>query len=418
MTIKVVIIHGTGDSSSISVTSAAALQNALKQDWPNVILHEFRHDLFDRLTELAPGAVMFARPLGTGCDTADLLDALDIAGWPYVGSPPAAMAKAGNIETAKAILRSADVPISDEFFAEDGDNLDLSPRRAFKAGQSGRELFVSVLDDPEPRALPIVENPQCDVHAPTRMYFANEQETYLFPARLVESVAHEAQRLALTVHQLFGFRDASRTTLTLTSQGLTVSAINANPLFSKESLKAIAARAAGYSLEDLAWSHVCNATAHHAGMLDISSSQNGPAGMLSNFHEYAFTFEGVACRSMEGLLQATKFEDADAQRAICSLSGREAKLRGSGQNDAWQANQMLYWSGQLMRRESNEYQNFLDRAYQALFSQSEVFRDALRQTGQAVMRHSIGERNPRLSVLTEREFVRRLTSLRDHIAEV
>ena len=71
-----------------------------------------------------------------------------------------------------------------------------------------------------------------------------------------------------------------------------------------------------------------------------------------------------------------------------------------------------------MRRESYEYQNFLDRAYQALFSQSEVFRDALRQTGQAVMRHSIGERNPRLSVLTEREFVRRLTSLRDHIAEV
>jgi len=415
MSLNILIVHGTGESSGISAMSADTLQSALKQDWANVKLLEFHPDLFDWLPEHAPGVVMFARPLGTGCDTVDLLQALDIAGWPYVGNPAAAMADAGNAEAAKALLCSAGVAFSDEFFTEHGDNVNLRPRNGLEASQSGRELFVSVLEDPEPRALPIIENPQNHVDAPPRMYFANDQEAYLCPAPLVDSVAYEAQQLAIKVHQLFGFRDASRTTLTLTSKGLTVTAINANPLLSKESLLAIAARAGGYSFEDLAWHLVCNAAARRTGMLEIVSSQTGPAGMLSNFQEHAFIFEGVACRSMEGLLQAVKFEDPNAQKAICNLSGREAKLRGSGQNDVWQANQMLHWSGKSMGREGGDgdYKNFLDRAFQALFSQSEVFREALRLTGQAVLRHSIGERNPRSTVLTEREFVRQLTSLRE-----
>ncbi len=35
--------------------------------------------------------------------------------------------------------------------------------------------------------------------------------------------------------------------------------------------------------------------------------------------------DAVACASMEGFLQSLKYADVDTQKAICQLSGKEAK---------------------------------------------------------------------------------------------
>ena len=76
--------------------------------------------------------------------------------------------------------------------------------------------------------------------------------------------------------------------------------------------------------------------------------------------------------------------------------------------------QVLYWQGKVYRRSGPEYQESLDRAYEALF-QNEGFRRALKATGNAVLTHTIGRTNEKETVLTQSEFCRRLMQLRSRI---
>ncbi|KWA84090.1 hypothetical protein WL29_22250 [Burkholderia ubonensis] len=146
--------------------------------------------------------------------------------------------------------------------------------------------------------------------------------------------------------------------------------------------------------------------------MDIRSGCGYPGSALSNFAPHAFVFDGVACASMEGLLQALKFDKAHIQVEVCKLVGKAAKFRGHARNQAWQRVQTLWWQGTAMARNSKEYQDFLDRAFQAMLEQSESFRKALLATGDAVITHSIGKHKESETVLTERELCSRLMKLR------
>ena len=137
--------------------------------------------------------------------------------------------------------------------------------------------------------------------------------------------------------------------------------------------------------------------------MDISSGVGYPAGNLSNFHPHPFDIDGVQCASMEGFLQSLKFSNPDMQVEIYKLVGRVAKARGSNKN--WQRNQTLYWRGKPIKRESEEYQALLDRAYLAL-AQNENFRKALLDTNNATLTHSLGHKNARRTILQDRSFVR------------
>lgn len=55
------------------------------------------------------------------------------------------------------------------------------------------------------------------------------------------------------------------------------------------------------------------------------SKSASPANMLSNLYPHAFEMDGVKCASMEGFLQALKYEDDETQKDICALSGKETK---------------------------------------------------------------------------------------------
>lgn len=149
--------------------------------------------------------------------------------------------------------------------------------------------------------------------------------------------------------------------------------------------------------------------------MDIGSKSGYPAGNLSNFSPHAFTFDGVECASMEGLLQSLKFKGEDMQAHVCTLVGKAAKKAGSKKN--WQQNHhTLWWKGNPIDRLSQEYQDFLDAAFLAL-SSNDSFRRALLATGDASLTHSIGKRKPQDTVLTEREFCRRLESIRAELRE-
>ncbi len=146
-------------------------------------------------------------------------------------------------------------------------------------------------------------------------------------------------------------------------------------------------------------------------MIDISSEQTGPAAELSNFPMRIFTFDGLVCQSMEGLLQAFKFPHPLDQKRVCVLVGRMAKKVGRQKNLEWQSTQTLWWNGVAYEREGEEYQKLLDRAFDAL-AKNVHWRIALLSTGDQLLTHSMGNADPKRTVLTEEEFCSRLMNIR------
>jgi predicted NAD-dependent protein-ADP-ribosyltransferase YbiA (DUF1768 family) len=144
--------------------------------------------------------------------------------------------------------------------------------------------------------------------------------------------------------------------------------------------------------------------------MDIGSKNGYPASALSNFSPHPFELDGVQCNSMEGFLQSLKFESKEMQEYVCTLVGYAAKKKGK--KKSWWIKQTLYWRGVSIKRDSDEYQNLLNRAYNALYKNSK-FRAALEATKGATLTHSIGKNKKNETVLTTQEFCSRLTYLRD-----
>lgn len=144
--------------------------------------------------------------------------------------------------------------------------------------------------------------------------------------------------------------------------------------------------------------------------MNIGSGDSYPSCALSNFAPHPFTFDGVECASMEGLLQSLKFSNPDMQAHVCTLVGKAAKFKGKKKK--WYRDQTLYWKGTPIHRESEAYQILIENAYNALFL-NDGFRRALAATGKSTLTHSMGKNKMNETVLTEREFVRNLTRLRD-----
>jgi len=146
--------------------------------------------------------------------------------------------------------------------------------------------------------------------------------------------------------------------------------------------------------------------------MDIGSSNGWPASALSNFAPHPFTIDGVECASMEGFLQSLKFKNPDMQIEVCKLVGKAAKFKGKKKK--WWREQILFWQGQAIKRDSQDYQELLTRAFDKLF-ENEGFQKALKATGNATFTHSMGKNDIHRTVLTEREFISQLNRLRKKI---
>lgn len=115
---------------------------------------------------------------------------------------------------------------------------------------------------------------------------------------------------------------------------------------------------------------------------------------------------------MEGFLQSLKYQDVNVQHEICAMSGKEAKNKT---NNVWQQNQIVWWKGRSIDRQSQDFENLIRKAYIALYQQNEVFSKALSSTKGLKLYHSRGEQNPYKTILTEKEFCGILTYVRDSI---
>ncbi len=144
--------------------------------------------------------------------------------------------------------------------------------------------------------------------------------------------------------------------------------------------------------------------------VDIWSKNPYPADVLSNLHSNEFRFDGMVCGSMEGFLQSLKYKDPDKQRLVCSMKGKNAKNISTSD---WQTNQIVWWSGRAIDRQSEEFLKLVGSAYQAMFEQNESFRSALMSTRGMTLYHTRGEHNPFKTILTEQEFCTILTNMRE-----
>jgi hypothetical protein len=146
--------------------------------------------------------------------------------------------------------------------------------------------------------------------------------------------------------------------------------------------------------------------------MDIRSGGTYPSNKLSNFATHPFFYDEIQCSSMEGFLQSLKFKNPDMQIYVCTLSGKTAKMKGSKKN--WKTKQILWWKGEPIARKSNEYQNLINSAFDAL-SLNDGFCRALLSTQNATLKHSMGHKDQRSTVLTEREFCSILTRVRTEL---
>ena len=113
-------------------------------------------------------------------------------------------------------------------------------------------------------------------------------------------------------------------------------------------------------------------------------------------------------------MQSLKFKNPDMQKEVCKLVGKAAKFKGKKKK--WWRDQTLYWQGKLIKRDSDAYQDLLDRAFSEP-SKNEGFKKALLATDSATLTHSTGKTDLHKTVLTQSEFCRRLTSIREQLKE-
>ena len=146
-------------------------------------------------------------------------------------------------------------------------------------------------------------------------------------------------------------------------------------------------------------------------VIDIYSKGEYPSKVLSNFYPNCFDFDGVRCASMEGFLQSLKFRNPKKQIEICALTGITAKNAGL-HKFWWKLTGNLYWKGRKYKRESEEFFALRLEAYKAL-AQNETFNQALKDSGKAVLEHSLGGDDKRKTILTKEEFIGYLEYLRN-----
>lgn len=145
--------------------------------------------------------------------------------------------------------------------------------------------------------------------------------------------------------------------------------------------------------------------------LDIRFNRPSPRCELSNLWPRQFTFRGLECGSVEGVL-STLFAPVHMREELVARSGFDAfyAIRGEAVRN------FLYFEKPIDRF-SQEYTDFLYELYYAAFSQDEFSRKILVETYKLgiVLRHSVGKSGKENTILTESEFVETLNRVRKEL---
>ncbi len=294
----VVLSGGLSHERDVSLRSGRRVALALRSRGIEVVESDVDSSLVPLLASL-PGAVVFPVLHGEAGEDGALREVLSLLGVPFVGSIGSACRIAFDKAIATTVVAEAgiatptQVALPHEIFRELGaqtlmasladqigfpmmvkpsrggsalgaskvngpDELPSAMVGAYAYGSvavieefvAGTEVTVTVADRGDgPAALPAVEiRPESGVYDYTSRYTAGATR-FLCPAEIEESVAQACAELALTVHDVLGLRDLSRTDLIITPDGRpTFLEVNVAPGMTETSAVPLAVEAGGWSL--------------------------------------------------------------------------------------------------------------------------------------------------------------------------
>ena len=140
-------------------------------------------------------------------------------------------------------------------------------------------------------------------------------------------------------------------------------------------------------------------------------SKNSISRVLSNLYPMHFKFRHKNVSSIESVLQGIKYQNKKTQNKVFKYSGVDAyHTRACNSFDFWGNNGVLYWQGKKIKRNKQEYQDFLDELYLSVFKSPLYFR-AIVATNNKYLLHHIGRTDPNETVLTRYEYESRLYAL-------
>ena len=311
----VVLAGGLSHERDVSLRSGRRVAEALADAGVEASVRDVDAGLLEWLRTERPDAVI---PLlhGEAGEDGALREVLELAGIPYVGSPPAAARLAFDKPIAKQVVAGAglrtppSVTLPADTFREIGaaavmeamigrlglplfvkpakggsalgctavgtaDELPAAMVACFAYGDvalveqriQGVEVTVPVFDtDSGPRAYPAVEiRPDGGAYDYTARYTAGATE-FVVPATLDDEVASECARVALTAHKALGLRDLSRSDLMVDAAGTVwFLEVNVAPGMTETSLVPLSVDAAGQEVGALMATLAARAAARKSG---------------------------------------------------------------------------------------------------------------------------------------------------------
>lgn len=136
--------------------------------------------------------------------------------------------------------------------------------------------------------------------------------------------------------------------------------------------------------------------------------------VLSNLFPYKFYFKGHKFESVESIFQSFKFKDKASQKLVFKYSGLNSNRIKACSNYDWRVSKKLYFLGYEMARESLEYELFIDELYVSLLF-NPLFKNALLNTKDKYILHSIGEMEKGKTTFSRYEFEKELNTLKAYV---
>ena len=143
--------------------------------------------------------------------------------------------------------------------------------------------------------------------------------------------------------------------------------------------------------------------------INIAPGADYPGNMLDVYTAYLFTFrEGFLVNSLAGFLESLKYRNNDDQKKMMQVVDA-GKIKGIKRIP-----EIVFWKGESIERNSQEYQQLLDEVFKSLFTQSAAAKQALIDTKDEALSCRY-ENDKSKTLLTRDEFITRLLNLREQL---
>ena len=295
MKTKVCILKGgISPEREVSLKSGEAVEEALKEAGYAVFSVDTGNgDFFGRLAKEKPDVVFIALHGSYGED-GTIQGWLELVGIPYTGSGVLASALAMDKISSKKVFSSEDLSLpryqgvtrNEKHLLnchlpfplvvkparagstlgvslvrdQNGLKLERALDRAFEYDRSsaileeyieGREITVGIIDDPQPRSLPIIQIiPKGELFDYQAKYSKGFCE-YIVPAPISHQESVGVREAALRAYECLGCRDFARVDMILKEGVAHILEVNTIPGMTKKSLLPLAAHAEGLSFPEL-----------------------------------------------------------------------------------------------------------------------------------------------------------------------